>query len=68
MIDIYYLNFPDDKLSTKCLGKQCNILPIRLVLVRVSLLIALTVYGTYLFEAVQTCLSAADLFYWLVAF
>ncbi|KAF9465214.1 hypothetical protein BDZ94DRAFT_416157 [Collybia nuda] len=41
---IYYLNFPDDKLSVKCL-----------------------VYGTYLFEAVQTSLSAADLYFWFAS-
>ncbi|KAF8065018.1 hypothetical protein FPV67DRAFT_1671310 [Lyophyllum atratum] len=38
---VYYLNFPEDKLTSKCL-----------------------VYGTYIFEMVQTALSAADLYYW----
>lgn len=40
-IYIYYLNFPDDKLPTKCL-----------------------VYGTYLFEVAQTCITAANVFFW----
>lgn len=41
---IYYLNFPDDKLSTKCL-----------------------VYGTYLFEVAQTCITAANVFFWFAS-
>ncbi|KAF8073446.1 hypothetical protein FPV67DRAFT_747244 [Lyophyllum atratum] len=41
---IYYLNFPDDKLSIKCL-----------------------VYGTYIFEVAQTCLTAADAYYWFAS-
>ncbi|KAF8073448.1 hypothetical protein FPV67DRAFT_1666214 [Lyophyllum atratum] len=45
---IYYLNFPDDKLSTKCLGEA-------------------PVYGTYLFEVAQTCLTGADVFYWFAS-
>ncbi|KAF8073443.1 hypothetical protein FPV67DRAFT_747127 [Lyophyllum atratum] len=41
---IYYLNFPDDKLSTKCL-----------------------VYGTYIFEIAQTCITAANVFFWFAS-
>lgn len=59
--DVYYLNFPDDKLFAKCLGKQLHI---AIHLVNMTWKSSPVVYGTYLFETVQTCLSAVDLYYW----
>ncbi|KJA23664.1 hypothetical protein HYPSUDRAFT_121053, partial [Hypholoma sublateritium FD-334 SS-4] len=51
---IYYLNFPDDNIWNKTLGK----LIIQLISSRSQ---------SYLFEVVQTAMTAADLYFWFAS-
>ena len=62
--DIYYLNFKDDKLWQKLLG-GFNQLYNKLHVVIEPCFMS-TVYGSFVLEAVQTAMTAADLCFWFV--
>jgi hypothetical protein len=57
-IDIYHISFPNDKRGIKLLGTRKHAYDISTRVQRCA------VFGIFLLELLQVCLSAADIFYW----